>query len=55
MIFQGFAKVPTVPGVVEQVADELPDGHVSQEWFNCSGPVEAGWYFDGSTFTPTAP
>jgi hypothetical protein len=53
------ALVPTIPGtvsaVVEVMPNPLPQGVTVNEYHSCGNSVLAGWYFDGSTFTPTAP
>lgn len=46
------AKVPVVPGPVERVADELPEGEIAAKWYPCAGPVDTGWTFNGTKYTP---
>lgn len=47
------ARIPVVPGPVEAIADEIPEGDDPAKWHPCSGPVDRGWVFNGvRTFTP---
>lgn len=46
------ARIPVVPGAVEAIADEVPEGDDPAQWKPCSGPVDSCWVFDGvRTFT----
>ena len=48
-----FAKVPEIPGLVQKVAFEKPDGEEEQgQWVECGTAVNPGWHFSGSTFSP---
>lgn len=53
-----YAEVPTVPGLVADVAAILtnPKDHAENggDFYPCGAMVKAGWWFDGSTFSPAA-
>jgi len=53
-----YAHVPVLPGPVTEVADKIAKSdnyELGGDWHACGAIVEAGWLFDGSTFTPPTP
>ena len=45
-----YAHVPSIPGLVTEIAAAAPTGKNSSDWYSCGDVVSVGWSFDGNTF-----